>query len=456
MVDSARRIDEAEATAWEGWLSRLAASITASRGVAVVRPEESAELSLGKADRHVGPLTRLKRVVVSVGPILYTVIFWLLVGGWLGRLLLNATLGWGPSTVVGWVVGFATFVFVAVAAIAVLGVLAVPMMRLVGTQLRVLASVAPSGPAGAADRVTVRVDVAARRWGFVGPAYLCRWLVGLKRRIVATMPASPDPLRVDVPKTIKRGLRGARTLRVHEFVLRVAPPISAGAWEGVLGLGHVDERKGMASTIPTLREYPTRGSRPAARKPSRVALLCAPPFALFCEEAWSAGDLSPDIFFAEQLPELEQQRGVDVLHLIGSPVPGELRPTLALQGAGGDGVLPDRLPLPGPSVIVVQAEPIRSSVTADPRSGELRELAHDLAVASRGAAVIALPALPSHLATALVSEIAVNLTHAPPRRQTYLDLVHALRTQIYAAGEAGEPVSARALPAFDVCLYVAA
>ena len=127
---------------------------------------------------------------------------------------------------------------------------------------------------------------------------------------------------------------------------------------------------------------------------------------------------------------------------------------LALEGSTAHMLQPDRLPLSDASMIIVQAEPTRSSVSADPRTDSLRTIAHDIAVASAGAAVIAIPALPSHLAARLTEEIARTLaapTDVParPARARPPPARDCLRRR-----RPEDAVAARALPAFDICLYM--
>ena len=100
---------------------------------------------------------------------------------------------------------------------------------------------------------------------------------------------------------------------------------------------------------------------------SRVTVLCARPFALFAEESWEAGDITPQLFNGEEFRASKRESAAEVLHLIGTPIRGELGAMLAIEGAAAHAVQPDRLPLLDPCLVVVQAEPLvrRSPQTRD-------------------------------------------------------------------------------------------
>ena len=63
----------------------------------------------------------------------------------------------------------------------------------------------------------------------------------------------------------------------------------------------------------------------------------------------------------------------------------------------------------------------------------LRLIAHDLATASGGATIIAIPALPNHVARDVVAKIADTVSREPMNVRTMTDLTQSLRRAIFDA-----------------------
>ena len=119
---------------------------------------------------------------------------------------------------------------------------------------------------------------------------------------------------------------------------------------------------------------------------------------------------SAALFHGEDYGRFERGADTDVLHLIGTPVPGELGPMLALEGSGrASPVQPDRLPLADSAWSSCRPSRVARRCPQTPRSDLIRVIAHDIAEASGGAAVIAIPALPNHLAMTLTKQIATTV-----------------------------------------------
>jgi hypothetical protein len=466
--------DAAAGGAWDGWLARLAACI-ARRARQWLEPSAlAAKLDLSPAPRHRGLLTRVWRVVkadYAVAAMLLGGFVLVVVGAAAGRAALSV-LGWNPNRLVGWVVGLLGVCTAFAAVIVLLGRLAPALMKLIGAPFRLVATVEPVASAdGPPQRVEVTVRVRSKRKG-LGPlrAYSGASISvsplgpfvreqlrgsGAPRRLTAELPLHPDPLRTTLPPRVARALRRALDVHMDELALLIGRKATPGAWEAALGLNQVTASDGaMKRDFRSFRAYETLAHRPAPTRPPVVAVLCASPFALLAEASWLAGHITPRLFYGEDLRTFEHVPVANVLHLIGTTVPDELRPALALEGVTAYTLQPDRLPLPDADVIIVQAEPTRSSVSADPRTDSVRAIAHDIAVASAGAAVIAIPVLPSHLAAKLTEEIARTLVRERASRRDLLALVHRMRGMVFEAGDPEDAVAARALPAFDICLYL--
>jgi hypothetical protein len=471
----ARPGDATSGGAWDGWLIRLAVCLARRSGQRLEPPVPAAELNLTPAPRYRGPVTRVWRVVKAVGLTawgLWTVFIVIVGGASLGRTGLG-TLGWHPPPFVGWAVGLVGAILVFIAGVALLVALISPVLKLIGAQFRLVADVEPvvseDGPPHRAY-VWVRVQpkrrglglLAAYFGGYIGHtselwSFLRRKFTGsgTPRPLGAELPLRPDPLRTPAPLQLTRALGRALNVHIDELVLRVGPKVAPGAWEAALNVTLITgSDKGIARDFRSFRAYEARASHPAPTRLGAVAVLCARPFALLAEASWEADGVTPQLFYGEDLRDFERVPHVDVLHLIGTPVPDELGPMLALEGSAAHTLQPDRLPLSDARVIIVQAEPIRSSVSADPRTELLRAIAYDIAAASAGAAVIALPALPSHLAAKLTEEIARTIADGQPSRRDLLDLIHRLREMVFLGGDPEDAVTTRALVAFDVCLYL--
>ncbi|GEM_PF-7035746 len=461
--------------AWDGWLTRLAVCIARSAGQRLEVSEAAAELDLSPAPRHRGLLARLWRIIKAVGVAVSALwsAFVVIVGGAAaGRAALSA-LGWHPYPVVGWVVGLLGLLVAFIAVVMLVAVLAPPLMNMIGSQFKLVAAVEPVVSAnGPPHRADVSVRVQAKRKG-LGPFAWCfgayisfrppLWSFlfadlsgsGSQRRTAAELPLHPDPLRTSLPAGLALALHRAINVHIEELVLLIGPKAAPGAWEAALSLNQVTASGGgIAQDFRSYRAYASRIPRPAPVSPPRVAILCARPFALLAEASWGAGDVTPQLFYGEDLRAFEHAPLPDVLHLIGTPVPDEFGPMLALEGNAAQMLQPDRLPLPWAKVVIVQAEPTRSSVSADPRTALVRTIAHDVAVSSAGATVIAIPVLPSHVAEQLIEEIARTLAGGQTSRRDLLALVHRLREMVFEAGDPEDAVAARAVPAFDICLYL--
>jgi hypothetical protein len=469
--------DAAAAGAWDGWLTRLGACLARRAGQRLEPSWPAAELDLRAAPRHRGVLSRAWRVTRAPLAVVWG-LCWVLVTvigcASFGRAALSA-LGWNPYPLVGWVVGLIGVIAAFAAAFGLLAALTPALMNLIGTQCRLIAAVEPVAPAsGPPHQADLRVRVESRRRGLDPLAAYFRAVMsfgsalaaalsgqlfrpGSERRLDAELPLHPDPLRHALPPGLVRALSRARGLHIEELMLLIGSKAAPGAWEAALNLNQVSASdKGIDRTFRTFRLYAAHAPRPAPSRRPEVAVLCARPFALPAEASWEAGDVSPQLFSGEELRGFEHVPRADVLHLIGTPVPGELRPMLALEGSAAQVLQPDRLPLAQAALIIVQAEPTRSSVSADPRTGLLRAITHDMAVASAGAAVIAVPVLPGYLAAKLTEEIARALAGGLASRRDLLALVHRLRGLVFDAGNQQDAVAARALAAFDVCLYLGA
>jgi hypothetical protein len=460
--------------AWDGWLTRLAAGIARGAGERVELPDPAPELDLRPAPRHRGLLARLWSIV-KVGAftawMLWGAIVLIVGGAAAGRASLGA-LGWHPYAGVGWVVGLLGIGVAFFAVIGLVAVLTAQLINVIGAQCRLVAAVEPvasaNGPPNQAD-VSVRVQSKHRSLGLLAwylGAYISYtpplWSYpfkdlsgsGSQRRTAVELPLHPDALRTVLQPRLTHALGRSLNIHIEELMLQIGPKAAPGAWEAVLNLNHITVSGGRITRgFRSYRAYTSRASRPAPTSPPGVAILCARPFALLAEASWEASDVTPKLFYGEDLRAFEQESHADVLHLIGTPVPDELGPMIAPEGSTARMLQPDRLPLANASVIVVQAEPTRSSVSADPRTELLRTAAHDMAVASAGAAVITIPALPSHLAAKLTEEIARTLVAGQTSRQDLFVLVHRLRGMVFEAGDPEDAVAARAVPAFDICLY---
>lgn len=467
--------DDPAGGAWDGWLVRLAACIDPE---SVARPE-AAELVLSPAPGRLALSKRYRGLQsTAVTAVLNNALgagLCIALGAWGGRTALSA-LGWHPNLVVGLTVGlaaafvaFVTFVLVVAFSVALLGP---PTMKLIGAQLRLQATMDPVMSAGSPDLASVSVRITSARGKLNALYYFprsvsvgwTRFAITLTRRgTTADLPLRPDPLRTSLPPRLARALRNARMLHADELELRVGPKAVPGAWEAVIGLNQMTGLNRMTKAdaeisryFRSLRVYPARKPRLATAAASRVIALCPRPFALFAEESWEAGGITPQLLHSgDKVRRLEQQ-GMDaeVMHLIGTPVLSELGPVLTLDGSAATTLQPDRLPVSNPFLIIVQAEPTRSSVSADPRSDILRVVAHDIAEASGGASVLMIPALPSHIAVTVMMQIASALAARPLDRKALLALAQHLRATVFTAGDPGTAVAARALPAFDICLYV--
>jgi hypothetical protein len=467
--------DAAVGGAWDGWLTRLAGCIAQCAGQRLEPSEPTAELNLSPAPRYRGPATRLRRFVITASATVSALwsVFVIVGGGAAGGRAILGALGWHPYPLVGWVLGLLGLAVAFVVVIALLVGLTSPVMKLIGAQFRLVAAVEPVTSAnGPPHRADVSVRVVSKHTGlgifawYFG-AYisfrppLLRFLfmdlsnAASQRRTAAELPLHPDPLRTSLPPRLAKALDRAQYIRIEELALPISSKTAPDAWEAVLSLNQVTASDGgIARDFRIFRAYAARARRPAQDRPLEVAVLCARPFALLAEASWEAGDITPQLFHGEDLRNLRQRAGTDVLHLIGTPVPDEFGPMLALEGSTAQMLQPDRLPLSYAKVIIVQAEPTRSSVSADQRTVLIRTIAHDIAVASAGAAVIAIPVLPSHLAKELTEEIARTLAGGQTSRRDLLALVHRLRDMVFRAGDPADAVAARAVPAFDICLYM--
>jgi hypothetical protein len=452
--------------AWDGWLMRLAACIAPDGDH---RPEP-AELDMSPAAKRWALPVRYRRLRSKAAEAAMSVIglvFLISVCSWGGRAALSA-LGWYPPVIVGLTVGCLA-VFAALFALSISAVMLAPsLVNLIGAQLQLEAVVDPVISAGSLDRASVGLRIQGMRMNLdvltrfrdVLTKSLSRvpiLPIGLYRpkpRATVELPLRPDPLRTALPPMLARVLRRARALRADELILRIGPKVVAGAWEAVIGLNQMTAaRDAEGRYFRSFRVYPARRLRLAPASVSRVTVLCSRPFALFAEESWEAGGITPQLFHREDLRRFERGADTEVLHLIGTPVQGELGPVLTLEGSATQVVQPDRLPLFDPFLIIVQAEPVRSSVSVDPRSDVARVIACDIAEASGGASVLMIPALPSHLGVTVMQEIARTLAAGPLHRGALLTLVQRLRVIVFDAGDPKSAVAARALPSFDICLY---
>jgi hypothetical protein len=441
---------------WDGWLIRLAACIARRDGHPLDSSGLAGELDLSPVPDIWKRFAGIARWVASVPFVLAG----LAVIGFGGRATLGA-FGWRLSYLVGVPVGalaiFGAFIALGVPA-AVFGP---PLMRLIGARFRLTVTVSPKRSAtGPPDRATLKFrpgsGVGALRLllGYLILLYsLPEVLIGrpgLERP--SDLPLHPDPLRSSLPPGSAAMLRLARSFHVDEMELRVGPLAASGAWEATLGLSQVikaDPPFGKGLNI--FRVYTADPQRRTTAQPPRAAVLCTVAFALLAEESWAADNITSRIFYGEALQGYEQQADFNVLHVIGTPAESDLGPVLAL---GGQPLQPDRWVSPGLELIIVQTEPTRSSVSADPRSDAMRVIAQDWATASRGAAVIALPALPRQHAIALTNEITRVLAEGRLSRPSLLGLVRILRMRVFEHGDKEAAVAARAVAAFDVCCYI--
>jgi hypothetical protein len=457
------REDSAAAGAWNGWLIRVAACIEPDRELKPASPE----LNLTRAGRRLSLAERIGRpgswTVTAVG---YTTAaaFYIVLGAWGGRAALGG-FGWHPSPVVGWAVGcvavFAVFIAVILGGV----VSTIELINILGAQLRLDGVVDAIGSTASPEQVRVGLRIQGKRvdldvFARYFPAFLVPWAnpASSKWSSVAGLPSRPDPLRITLPLALARTLRRAGTLHADEVTLRIGPQAVPGAWEAVIGVNQVITAESYEANrfFRSCRVYPARKPRSAPHAVSRVSVLCALPFALSAEESWEAAGVTPQLFHDGELRGFERQAAPEILHLIGTPVPGEIGPVLTPTGDAAQAIQPDRLPLAEAALVVVQAEPTRSSVSVDPRSDLARVIAHDIAEASGGAAVLMVPALPSDLGVIVMKAVARAAAAGQLSRTDLLDLVERLRIIVMDAADPQAARAARALPAFDICLYVGA
>ncbi|ASW55787.1 ATP-binding protein [Plantactinospora sp. KBS50] len=428
---------------WHGWLSRLALCIAVGKRRAPRAFRGSSELDLSARRCRYRVWQRLKRAghpkewsrAIRVMALLLAAV--------------AATLTvWAQPAQASIII--LALIAVLSAVVAITGQSAA-LLRVPGARFRLVALVHPVAVDGADSdlaEVDVRVQPLNRR------AHVAKALLGPPSGLPPgpRLPLGPDPERTRLPQPVADTIAAARVDRdVDELALSVHPSASGGAWEAVVELS--DPATGSRPLLATYRSYPAQRPR-LAPDVVRVAVLCPLSFGLFAEESWVAGGITPKLFHARDLRSFERVEKANVLHMVATPLPEPARSALVLDDPTAQEIKPDRLPLTTAGLIVVQAEPGRSSVSVDPRSALLKTIAHSVAVASGGAAVLVIPALPIHLARSLVAEIGRRLARDGFDRRTLIDLTRTLQEMVFAAGDPQLAWSRRAVPSLDLCLYL--
>ena len=361
-------------------------------------------------------------------------------------------------------------VLVAMAAVLVAGrwwMSAVSEAAVVDVQVVLAATTSPS-ESPCADIVVGPVRIEGLR-----QLPIIRWLEARSRRTVQiSLPT--DPLSEPLPKQLRDWAprsRGRFGIGLHA-ALQVPDDLQAYPWEARLLSTAIRDLDGLIpNRVVIWRIPPARGVPSAPRDRGRwtsgvVAAYCAREWLLLVEDAWQGSRLVP------RWPASPgREHGGDeaaVVHLIGTPVltntgwrlrvDDELGATAKSSvGWTEDQTLlaPDRLPLAGVELVIVQCAPAGAVIERDRlKSESARQLSADVMRAG-ARAVIVVPQLPERVAADVARCIALGVQQLrrPPQLHALRRLSRKLRDIVEQAPEAPRDRFECAEVALDVCLY---
>jgi hypothetical protein len=262
----------------------------------------------------------------------------------------------------------------------------------------------------------------------------------------------------DVPKEVVEELRRLQEVlrrRRLPVPLQIPPTLVFFPWEAVLTLAlpsaaekEFEEpfqfwRAGEAQPIPSTTQ--------SAWADGEVRVVCSPTWRSLAGKGWRP--LPVTVAIHQDLSEVKDSGPLKFLHLVGTPVNTTAGVQFQVMSGRGERrsqefdikqsrrsptrgevvIRPDKLPVDLVSVVVVQAEPVDSFVryeTDREQAAYLRAFATDVLTAG-ARVVMVLPALPSVLAEAVLTQLAKGLWgRSEPDVQRLLNVVGQVRRTI--------------------------